>query len=173
MTRNDVMTSRRAAGAIKRYHAWPTLQTQTVAEHSWRVAMIHSELFDNPKWEDEGYICQYILEHDLAELHTGDVPFHIKNKYPEIRTVMKLAEHDGDEALKLNDIKLSMWELGRIKICDVLEMFEFGLVERAMGSKFAEPIITGTRWRATELAEELDLSETVRKWCDKEEARYA
>lgn len=169
MTRDDVMTSPRMAGMVRRYHTFPTIQTQTVAEHSWRVAMIYIEIIGNA----EAHIYQYILEHDLPELHTGDIPFHVKNRYPEIRDVLKMPEQHAKEALTLNTFLLTPLQKDCIKLCDLLEMFEFGLVERALGSKFAEPIITATKWEASNVAERLDMVETVRAWCDKEERRYA
>lgn len=171
MNREDVMTSRRAAGGVVRYHAWPTLQRQTVAEHSWRVATILRELF--PQLCSSSALC-YALEHDMDELHTGDLPFHVKNKHPKIKNAMEDAALEGKVALGVIPlVELDEWERDAVKICDLLEMFEFGLVERAMGSKFAEPVIQGARWGALDRARTYDWEERVKTWCDEEERRYA
>lgn len=70
MTRDEIMGDVYLAGRVLRYHTWPVLTRETVAEHSHAMAMIWLELFGVPRAE----VFVYILQHDLPELHTGDQP---------------------------------------------------------------------------------------------------
>lgn len=56
-------------GRVARYHAEPDAPRQTVAEHSWRVAVIAGSLYP-----DRPALVLAALYHDAAEGVTGDVP---------------------------------------------------------------------------------------------------
>lgn len=135
MRRADVETSLRHAGGVKRYHAWPTVQTQTVADHSWHVARIYREI-----WSDDmpSEVWEYILYHDVAELGTGDIPFGAKS--PAMREI--LSEVEGDVLQNLGVVlpELNPDQKVRVKLADLLEMWEFGLEETRRGNQYGEPI---------------------------------
>ena len=57
-------------GEVKRYHTMPTIGEQTVANHSWGVAVILSWL--KPDISPKALLKA--LTHDVAEKQTGDMP---------------------------------------------------------------------------------------------------
>lgn len=153
MKRHDVVTSTRLAGLVKRYHTWPTLRTQTVAEHSWQVARIFRELFPDA-WCIE--VADWIQMHDMPEIGTGDVPFPLKARYPELKAIYEEIESEVSDNLGLVWPELTDRQRLLIKVCDLLEMWEHGSEEKMMGNKYAEPIIADTAaavWELTVKAE--------------------
>lgn len=158
MNRGDITSSARMGGLVKRYHTWPVLRQQTVGEHSWQVARIFTELFP-------GAVCVEVLLwiqfHDVDEVATGDPPFPLKQRYPELRDIY---ENIGSEVLDNMGIVfpgLTSRQRTLIKICDLLEMWEFGMDELKMGNQYAIPIINDTWWDALNLAKSLGEEETL------------
>ena len=141
MNLNDrINASKALAGRVIRYHGWPVLHRQSVGEHSHRVASIFVELWGIPRSE----ILYYILHHDSGELWSGDVPFGAKRASPDLKESINKAEEVGLEKLGITLPSLSSEEFIQFKIADILEMFEFGLIERFMGNRLALPIIEKT-----------------------------
>lgn len=144
MNREDVLTSCRMSGIVKRYHAWPTLREQTVADHTWNVLRIWSQIWGPMSLTPA--VTTTILWHDAEEIVTGDPPFPFKSNNPEIKRHYDQAAgliraEMSDHALPI----LCEEERVKMKICDLLDMHEFGLIEWQMGNCFAEPIIKDTR----------------------------
>jgi len=131
------------AGRVKRYHTWPVLHQESVAEHSWRAAMLYCELFGTPRAE----VMYYLLTHDCGELKAGDPPFPVKLEHPAYAQAHAEAEAAGKQLLGVVHpelLDLSSSELGLCKVCDMLQMLEFGAMELAMGNRFAGPIVGDT-----------------------------
>lgn len=130
------------AGRVKRYHSWPTTQSQTIGEHSWQVALIYERIFG----ELSPPVERYIRLHDVAELVAGDIPFPVKAENPELKVEFEKVEHKALLHMGVGALPdLPDSERKRIKICDLLEMMIFGLVEREMGNLLAIPIIQRTK----------------------------
>ena len=128
----------RYAGMVKRYHAWPTIQQQTVADHTFHVLRIYMELWGCP----EPVVLEHIVNHDLGELTAGDTPFPAKRTVPGLREAAEAAEQWG---LEQQGKSLPMLKGGQnigFKIADLLEMWEFAQVEVKLGNKLAIPIIS-------------------------------
>lgn len=146
--RANIMRSRALAGRVRRYHTWPVLHQETVAEHTFGVLRIYREIFglrDAP--------VEYIMDHDLDELHVGDMPFPLKSRYPEIKAALVTAERDARERLGLpTDYAISETDRARVKVCDLLQMWEFGKIEVRLGNVMATDIVSDTVRAATELA---------------------
>jgi len=142
MRAEDVTQSPRQAGLVKRYHTWPTLRTQTVAEHCWQVMRIYCELFGSPiepVWE-------YILHHDSGEVATGDVPFPVKRDNAVLAAEIHALEDAALAAMGVDiSAKLPSGVKARIKFCDLLEMLEYCSDEVLMGNRFAEPMLRRLR----------------------------
>lgn len=132
MNHNDVISSQAMAGRVLRYHTWPTIHQQTVAEHSHRVAMIYIKLYGVPRAE----VLVYILLHDLGELAAGDVPFYSKRRVPELKEAVNHAEELGLKDLGLELPTLTDEEWKQFKTADLLEMYEFGKIENQMGNTY-------------------------------------
>lgn len=161
--RSPVMATR-----LKRYHAWPVLHQQTVGEHCARVANIYVEMFGLPNAK----VFYYILNHDAGELLAGDVPFGGKDHVKELRTAISKAEAIGRKLLSVTLPNLSKRELAKIKIADLLEMHEFGMIEEAMGNRLASPITDETLTAALEKADEINLRDAVVLWVKKQGIQY-
>lgn len=160
MTRDQVYSSSYCAGLVKRYHTWPMLREQTVAEHCWRVAGIYVEIFGLPRAE----VLYFCLHHDSGELWSGDIPFKLKKHMPDLGAAMRQAEQAGLDKLKIKLPELTEEERIQVKIADLLEMFETGHHEWKMGNTYAEPIWQDTKEEAYKLAEPLHLDHTIFQW---------
>jgi 5'-deoxynucleotidase YfbR-like HD superfamily hydrolase len=145
LTRDGMMTSRALAARVKRYHTWPTHHQQTVAEHCARVGTLYVEVFGLPRAE----VLYRILHHDSGEFFAGDPPFPVKRKYPQMQRGHAEAEAEGLRTLGVELPDLAAHEVRRVKVADLLEMHEFGVVELSMGNRYAEPIVRDT-WTATQ-----------------------
>jgi 5'-deoxynucleotidase YfbR-like HD superfamily hydrolase len=160
MIREHIYTSSYLAGLVKRYSTWPMIRQQTVAEHCWRVAGIYVELFTLPRAE----VLYYCLHHDSGELWAGDLPFLIKKSNPMLQSAMIEAETNGLRMLGIELPDITDYERTRVKIADLLEMHETGLIEYNMGNKFAEPIIKDTLKAAIELAGDHKVNAQIARW---------
>lgn len=148
--RDEVTTNSRLAGQVIRYHTWPVLRQQTVGEHSWQIMRIFCKLFGSPR----DAVWEYIMVHDMGEIAVGDVPFPVKSKNPKLKAEFDALE---DKALEDMGIKIPLIynaERWQIKICDLLEMMEFGLEEMQLGNRFAEPIVKATASAVRKMTEE-------------------
>lgn len=149
LRRVDIVTSSRLAGLVKRWHTWPMLREQTNAEHTWQVMRLHWEIFGPMSPE----VSTAILWHDGGEMQGGDVPFPTKARNPDLKAGHDRVEQETIAAmltpvqaaqlrtqLDLVD-QTARW---RIKVCDLLEMWEHGGLEMAMGNTLAAPIVHDT-----------------------------
>lgn len=144
MKRTDVTNSARLAGRVTRYHTHPTIQQQTVADHTFHVLRIYTELYGPPP----AHVTYHILIHDLDEVALGDVPFPVKRDNPELSQIYK---RKGEEVIKdlFKDARIYKSEVDdldsqerfRVKACDLLEMLEFGVEEKLLGNQYASIII--------------------------------
>jgi 5'-deoxynucleotidase YfbR-like HD superfamily hydrolase len=163
MNREQMKHSVYLSGKTVRYHAWPTLQTQTVADHSWRVASLIVEIFGTPRAE----VLIYALFHDCGEMFSGDLPFMVKTAVPGLATAMKAAEAHGLDLLGIEMPELTPLEKIQVKIADLLEMYEFGNMEVLMGNTFGAPVRDDTLAEAWRLAEVHGLVKPLMVWSDK------
>lgn len=137
----DIRRNIRLAGQVKRYATWPVLNQQSTGEHSWQVLRIYIEIFGPPIPD----VTVYITHHDSAELAVGDPPFPLKAKNPDLKEIYDRLEADAMQEMRGEALPvLPAHEMKKIKICDLLEMWEFGHQERMMGNRYAKPIIDDT-----------------------------
>jgi 5'-deoxynucleotidase YfbR-like HD superfamily hydrolase len=143
LLRKDIMHSWYLASLVKRYHTWPTVRIETVAEHSHGVAMIYLRLFadEGESYREDVMAVRWILENDLAELWTGDAPFPVKMRFPKMREAHKEVEREANMALGVRHPRFENHVVRRIKACDLLQMYLFGLHERRLGNSYAIPIV--------------------------------
>ena len=162
--RDKIYASAYFAGQVSRYHAWPTLREQNVAEHCWRVATIYCDLFGLPRAE----VLYHCLHHDSGELYAGDIPFGAKNRVKGMGDMILEAERLGYERLGITLPEVTDLERKRLKICDLLEMWEFGSYEMRMGNALAEPVVSDTSALVLKMAGELGMYFIVREWMEKQ-----
>lgn len=138
--RSEVFANPYFAGQVERYHTWPVHRRQSVGEHTWQVMMIWYQIF-GPMSQEES---EHILWHDAGELVTGDPPFPIKANNPALKAEYDRLECTAVEGMDGPPNEAREVTRLRAKVCDLLEMWEFGNVELKMGNKFAEPIVKDT-----------------------------
>ena len=157
MTRDDILANPRFGGAVQRYHTWPTLNTQTNADHTWNTMIIWWQVFGSLSPEES----TFLLWHDVGELQLGDLPFPVKSDHPALKEQCDVIEagclvgmlgHNPLKGLSTAEIKL------KAKCCDLLEMYEFGVIEMAQGNRFAEPIVEGTARAIAKLMDTLEVT---------------
>lgn len=142
ITAETIHKSKRVAGNVIRYHTWPTITNQTVADHTYHVMRIYHELFAsdvNFEWDDS--IVAHILMHDMGEQKVGDLPYPVKKNDPVLAERVAIQE---DEALGIQGWPptpiLNPDEKTAIKICDLLEMAEYAHYEMGLGNQYAESV---------------------------------
>ena len=141
MIREQVMRSTRLSGQVMRYHTWPTLTQQSTGEHSWQVLRIYTEMFGPPS----SAVAVYILYHDSGELHTGDLPFPAKRNSSVLKEECTRIEEAAIRKMTGGSMpELTREEGLKVKICDLVEMNEFGAHEVRLGNQYAVPIVEDT-----------------------------
>ena len=125
---NDLFNMIRG-GAIKRYHTLETIGEQSVASHSWGVAMILQYLEPNVSKE----AILRALTHDVAELFTGDIPAPVKWANPDLVEVLKRIEDKYESDIGIG-FKLSPEETALGKQADMFELLVFCVRQRRLGN---------------------------------------
>ena len=106
------MQNKRQSGNVTRWHTIPTIKSQTVAEHSWGVAMICMELWPQSKILVEAALC-----HDLGEYFTGDSPWPVKQSNAVFKK--ELSTMETEHLKKINAfVNLTDEEQSYLKIAD-------------------------------------------------------
>lgn len=147
----DVTKNLRFAGLVKRYHTWPVLREQTVADHTWHVLRIYDKLFGLSSVD----LVRAALYHDIGEVRTGDAPFPVKRDNPDLKAAYNRVEREHRVGLLTYDPEqlVSDDEIRKLKICDLVEMWEFGMEETLMGNNLAVPIVDRTKRIALEMCD--------------------
>jgi len=160
MTHEKIMASRQLAGRVMRYHTHPTLRKQSVNEHQARVAKLYVELWGMPRAE----VLYYCLAHDDGELAAGDTPFYAKRAVPELKTSTDAAEKMGQLTLGQTLPVLEDEEWSRFKLSDLLEMWEYSVVERNMGNRYADTVLQNLRPAIMDLARRTGVDIKMMNW---------
>lgn len=110
-TTNPLILKLRGGGVL-RYHAEGELIRQSVAEHSWRAAVICAHLWPNASAK----LLMAIMHHDVAEIYVGDTPAPVKREVKQaftdivnqVESFLGILPIDPEDYLK-------------VKVCDYLE----------------------------------------------------
>ena len=131
----------RKGGAVKRWHTITNVKEQTVASHSWGVASILLDL-----WPDSSNnLIRAALWHDVAELHTGDIPAPIKWENKEFAHACDKIEKRVQKQLHLFK-QLDSVEKTKLKIADLLELMWYCLEEIELGNtKFKDILLVAEK----------------------------
>ena len=129
------------AGAIRRFHTTRAIRDQSVGEHSWGVAVILTKIcLPSP------VLLTAALYHDMAELHTGDVPSTAKWASKSLKKALDLSEHHF-EVLHGIVIDLSVEERRLLKWADMFELCLYSSTEVDMGNSLMQvPLVNGLNW---------------------------
>jgi 5'-deoxynucleotidase YfbR-like HD superfamily hydrolase len=132
----------RAGGGVRRYHTRPIIGEQTVAAHSWGVAVILLEIC-----EPSPALMRAALYHDVAEYETGDVPATAKWANASLKTALDAIEREVEGRLGISADGLSAEELFLLKVADMFELLWFCVDQRWLGNRgIAEIFRNGCAW---------------------------
>ena len=123
------------AGAVKRYHTMRVHEHQSLAAHSWGVAMIIVQISEEPP---SAQLLQYALTHDLAEYETGDIPAPVKWGNKEISEGLSALEFDFERRHGII-CDLTDQELLLLQWADTFELVLYCWHEMRMGNNFVLP----------------------------------
>lgn len=129
------------AGHVSRYHAATSvLEKQSIAHHSWGVAVIALYLAGG---NCSAGLLQAALMHDAAEAFTGDVPFNVKRDFKDIKERFDRLEKLMYRRYLLQMPRLTKREQALLKLADSLEGYLWTLRHEAYGKR-----IVSARWEA-------------------------
>lgn len=128
------------AGLIQRYHTNPSTMQQTVAHHSWGVAVLYPLVCQCLGKNPELNALHYCLVHDAPELYTGDVPAPVKWGSPMLCQALDAIE-DRINAELGHDWDFSQETRRIIKLCDILELIWWSTLQVTMGNAYYTPIV--------------------------------
>lgn len=117
---------------VKRYPICFTYRDQSVAEHSFNVAMIAAELAKATGDDQFRADCiEYALHHDLEEVYTGDIPSSFKR---HLITMVPAAKPLVSDPTEVNSLVKAT-----VKLADYLEAIYF--LQEFGGSREAKHIL--------------------------------
>lgn len=126
MNIHDILRS----GLVKRYHVWPTTVEQNVSAHSWGVAQIYLYLAGDDATMPG---LRHCLDHDCAEIMTGDTPAHVKWRFPELKKVLDECEDIINKELGISH-NLAHADKRIVKTADMLELMWWSAMQVSMGN---------------------------------------
>lgn len=121
---------------VRRFHTYNVLRYETVGHHSHGVAYLIDILYPDARKE----LLSAALRHDLAEggsaVHggTGDIPSHIKQFVPGIRSELKKIEDRDLAEVDLSMPELTEGEQRRLKFADRVHGALYCLEEISRGN---------------------------------------
>lgn len=150
----------RRLAQVKRYHATPMFQNETVAEHCFYVALIGRAICGILEEQGLKVQTQTVLEkaliHDIEEMFSGDIIQPFKYSDPSLKKLIdKLNTKSVDQAFEGLPKKLKLhfkhlWNEYRdektledkiVKIADKLSLIAFCLEQIKLGNKFMLEIL--------------------------------
>lgn len=145
---------------VKRYGIFHMNRDQSVAEHSFNVAMIAIELIEDLDDDDlYGAVVVYSLFHDMDEVLSGDIPSPFKrklrNQCPEVIPVLDgqpLANDMVRNIVKLADLLEALYycrEFGGSRSAEEVEEDVQRKLEETLkwiGSKVPESVVKKAKW---------------------------
>ena len=106
------------SGRVERYHTNPAPVAQTIAQHSWGVAVLILKLHPNPDLN----LISAALHHDCAELYVGDVPAPTKWDNPELSDMLHKLESKISGQMGIMQEYLTEEDEEWLRACDRLEL---------------------------------------------------
>lgn len=127
------------SGSTERFHAVPGITKQSVARHSWGVAVLCQYLYPDCKKR----LLLAAMYHDCAEMVTGDIPGTMKWAVSDLKERMDEYEYHIEEEWGIR-ITLNTTERRQLKICDILEGMRYCIYRYRCGEKEARAVFI--RW---------------------------
>lgn len=111
------------SGEVQRFHAVPSVPSQSVAQHSWGVAVIARYLVGVPNLgEESAELVAASLLHDTGEIITGDIPFTAKREcFSHFKEALDAAEEKAINDYLMPTPLLNASDTKLLKMADMLE----------------------------------------------------
>ena len=119
------------SGRVKRWHAFPIIGEQNVADHSWGVALIVMEIAESHLSIN---LMRAAITHDSAELYTGDMPYQTKKRWPQLAGALEICEQDVERAHNI-DWVLTGEQRQILKWADMFELLLFADYQADLGNR--------------------------------------
>jgi 5'-deoxynucleotidase len=165
---------------VKRWHIVQTSREQTLAEHSFAVAVIAGSLAAAMRWngllQESGKLklLQWALAHDIIEVRTGDMPTPFKRDLEAVggKGIVEKAEDrvDADTMAAYRQVRGTDIET-IVKLADQIEAIFF-LQDNGVGAH-AKQVLDGLRAILSDMVNEaerqfpkLSPRESVRRVCN-------
>lgn len=118
----------RAGGSVRRYHTHRVLCEDTVASHSYGVAVMLDLMYEG---RAPAHMLRAALYHDVAEYMFGDIPSPAKRLFNS--SDLRTAE---DQFMRSHGLftELSEWERFVLKMADLFDGLMFCTEERERGN---------------------------------------
>lgn len=165
------------AGAVQRYHTKRLLQPQSVAAHTWGVALVLLWLYAPEPVPSA--VMSAALTHDVPEVFTGDTPAPVKWRIPALAELLNAAEREFEHAHGIAPATLRAEDVAMLKTADMAELVMFCCTEADMGNRsMLDTALTGVTYldqtglRWTNPRTEL-LYTHLKDWTDDLRTRYA
>jgi len=135
-----------ALESIKRYSSTAVIRQESVASHSYFVAL-GVRLLHNVYRFDLQKALVIALSHDMAEIATGDVTYAVKRKYPKIAAAIAAAELEAAKAFPeciRNDMEMyheDSVERMMCKLADCMQVVQYATSEIELGNDATMPVI--------------------------------
>ena len=132
----DRRTFDRIGGGVQRFHNRPGM-AQSVADHSFHMALLCCRLHPDPST----MLLRAILEHDLPEALTGDVPAPAKRKSAPIAEGLEMLELEIEQTFELKAYRqLNQTERFWLRCLDSLEVLHHCIACRMVGNLHASRV---------------------------------
>lgn len=165
----------RVALQLTRYHSWPRIRDQSNGEHSCQIMRILLTV-----WPDcSRRMLVHAVTHDMGEM-AGDIQYPYKEKFPELRPIVERIESSVKQTMHEtigmpNSAQLSEYERLVFKLCEWIEVWEYGLHEMGLGNRYARIVaqrgILGASAIMQDLGncrgDETDVRPAVKRYVDK------
>lgn len=141
---------------INRLHVYQLRKPQSVAEHSFNMAMMANNFYDllekyHPEMKrNRDFLVRLCLYHDLPEAVTGDIPWTVKQyiNAAELKLAeVVMLENVLGPNINAPDVRDSIWsavghpEEKLLAFFDMLELFITVLGEVELGNADLEPVL--------------------------------
>lgn len=128
----------RQGGNVKRFHTVTMLREHLVSSHSWGVATILFDIYEEPSIE----LIKAALYHDVAEYITGDVSAPTKWRYRDLAERLEQIELEVQRDLGIEyDRDLTDNERTALKFADMADLVLACHQEVSLGNREASLIL--------------------------------
>lgn len=146
---------------IIRYSNVPRVKDESVAEHSFFVAVLVMKFYDQYKF-NLGVALQIAIAHDCPESMTNDLSHETKTLFPEIKDVIKRAEKEflkqmpyaikrGVELLEMDTVESKI-----VALADAMQCHQYSSHEASLGNQgYMTTVLHSSSERIRKLREEL------------------